>query len=99
MSASLWKIGYRCISDDDIKSGFNFRKSSLKCVNQFKSLLDQTCSNCEHDSMDRADIYLELVSSKVKTVGKERRRLRVATWNFSGLCSARKQKEVGELLV
>ena len=25
-------------------------------------------------------------------------RLRVATWNFSGLCSDHKQKEVGELL-
>ena len=25
--------------------------------------------------------------------------MRVATWNFSGLCSERKQKEVGELLV
>ena len=99
VSASLRKIGYRCVLDDEIKSGFNFRKSSLKCVNRFKSLLDETCSNCEHDSIDRADIDLELVSSKVKTGGKERRRLRVATWNFSGLCSERKQKEVGELLV
>ena len=99
VSASLRKIGYRCVLDDEIKSGSNFRKSSLKCVNRFKSLLDETCSNCEHDSIDRADIDLELVSSKVKTVGKERRRLRVATWNFSGLCSERKQKEVVELLV
>ena len=30
---------------------------------------------------------------------KQERRLRVATWNFSGLCSDRKQKEVGQLLV
>ena len=30
---------------------------------------------------------------------KRERRLRVATWNFSRLCSDRKQKEVGELLV
>ena len=29
---------------------------------------------------------------------KWEKRLRVATWNFSGLCSDRKQKEVGELL-
>ena len=29
---------------------------------------------------------------------KRERRLRVATWNFSGLGSERKQKEVGELL-
>ena len=31
--------------------------------------------------------------------GREReRRLRVATWNFSGLGSERRQKEIGELL-
>ena len=30
--------------------------------------------------------------------GKKDRRLRVSTWNFSGLCSERKQREVGELL-
>ena len=27
------------------------------------------------------------------------RKLRIATWNFSGLCSEHKQKEVGELLL
>ena len=37
-----------------------------------------------------ADVNLEAVSSKVKTLGnKKERRLRVATctWNLSGLCS------------
>ena len=29
---------------------------------------------------------------------RQERKLRVGTWNFSGLCNERKQKEVGELL-
>ena len=43
---------------------------------------------------------MDLVGSKAKRlVGNKRERiLRVATWNFSGLCSDGKQKEVGELL-
>ena len=43
---------------------------------------------------------MNLVGNKVKALrGKEReRRLRVATWNFSGLGSERKQTEIGELL-
>ena len=43
---------------------------------------------------------MDLVGSKAKTLlgNKRERKLRVAIWNFSGLCSDRKQKEVGELL-
>ena len=43
---------------------------------------------------------MNLVRNKVKALGgREReRRLSVATWNFSGLGSERKQKEIGELL-
>ena len=29
---------------------------------------------------------------------RQERKIRVGTWNFSGLCSQHKQKEVGELL-
>ena len=45
-------------------------------------------------------IDVNLVGNEVKALGgREReRRLRVATWNFSGLGSERKQKEIGELL-
>ena len=41
-----------------------------------------------------------LVEGKVKALGgnKRERRLRVATWNFSGLGSECKQKEAEELL-
>ena len=43
------------------------------------------------------NVNVDLVGSKAKTlVGNKRgRRLRVATWTFSGLCSDRKEKEVG----
>ena len=43
---------------------------------------------------------MNLVGNKVKALkGREReRRLRIATWNFSGLGRERKQKEIGELL-
>ena len=45
-------------------------------------------------------IDVNLVGNNVKALGgREReRRLRVATWNFSGLGSGRKLKEIGELL-
>ena len=46
-------------------------------------------------------IYIDCFRSKVGTLGKSavKKRLRVATWNFSGLSSERKQKEAGEYLV
>ena len=36
--------------------------------------------------------------AKALVRNKRKRKLRLATWNFSGLCSDRKQKEIGELL-
>ena len=43
---------------------------------------------------------MDLVGNKAKTLlgNKWERKLRVATWNFSGLCSDPKQKEVGKWL-
>ena len=39
------------------------------------------------------------VCQNVKVVkGQNGRKLRIGTWNFSGLCSERKQKEISELL-
>ena len=45
-------------------------------------------------------VDVDLVGSKGKKLvgNKQESRLRVATWNFSGLCGDRKQKDVGELL-
>ena len=49
---------------------------------------------------DRANVDVDLVGSKAKALvrNKRKKKLRLATWNFSGLCSDRKQKEIGELL-
>ena len=48
---------------------------------------------------DRVNVDVDLVGSKAKALvrNKRERKLRVATWNFAGLCSDRKQKEIGEL--
>ena len=45
-------------------------------------------------------VDVNVVGRRVKEVNgfKRERKLRIATWNFSGLCSEQKQKEVGELL-
>ena len=50
---------------------------------------------------DGVNVVVDLVGSKTKALveNKRERRLRVVTGNFSGLCSASKQKEIGELLV
>ena len=49
---------------------------------------------------DRVNVDVDLVGRKEKAMvrNKRERKLRLATWNFSGLCSDRKQKEIGELL-
>ena len=97
VSATLRKIGCRCVLDEQIKSKPT-RSSSITCVNRFEVLVDKECRSDKCCS--EVNIDLETVSSKVGALeDKRERRLRVATWNFSGLCSERKQKEVGELLV
>ena len=98
VSASIRKVGYRCVLDEQVKSSCKEKAASLKCDNRFELLMDEECSTNECDGMGGVD--LEVVSNRVKVLEdkkKQRRRLRVATWNFSGLCSERKQKEVGEL--
>ena len=98
VSARLRKIGYRCVLDEQVKSNCSSDVASLKCVNRFDLLVNEECSSQKCNN--KVDVDLEVVSSKGKTLGnKKERSLRVATWNFSGLCSERKQKEVGELLV
>ena len=49
---------------------------------------------------DRVNVDVDLVGSKAKALvrNKRKRKLRLATWNFSGLYSDGKQKEIGELL-
>ena len=68
--------------------------SEVDRVNRFSSLHVED-SSLDDDGEDDDSVDVDCVRS---TLGKSARkkRLRVATWNFSGLCS--KQKEVGEYL-
>ena len=49
---------------------------------------------CEAGVPEGSEVNLSVVSERMSCQGKKDRRLRVATWNFSGLCSKRKQREV-----
>ena len=72
----------------------------IDCINRFEPLSKQADSSCRDDHIDSLHVDVNLVQRKVKALGgnKRERRLSVATWNFSGLGSECKQKEVGELL-
>ena len=108
VSSSLRKIGCRCVLDDDIRGKVRSKPVHVYCVNRFEPLTSEKASSsstsglCSGENIDNMHIDVKLVGNKVKALGgREReRRLRVATctWNFSGLSSERKQKEIGELL-
>ena len=70
-------------------------------MNRFDQL-DQAGSSCSDKYMDSVDVNVDVnvLSNRIKAVLENKResRLRVATRNFSGLCSERRQKEVGEVL-
>ena len=74
----------------------------IDCINTFEPLCEQADSSCSNEHIDTLHhhVNVNLVKGKVKALGgnKRERRLRVATWNFSGLGSEHKQKEVEELL-
>ena len=38
------------------------------------------------------------IRSQVRVAERGERKVRIATWNFSGICSQRKQKEVARVL-
>ena len=106
VSASLRKIGCRCVLDD-VKSGVKVKSRPIECFNQYEPLTQLDYSNETVSSSlnsdaqnDRVNVDVDLVCSKAKALvrNKRERKLRLATWNFSGLCSDRKQKEIGELL-
>ena len=106
MSASLRKIGCRCVLDD-VKSGVKVKSRPVECFNRYEPLTQLDYSNETVSSSlnsdaqnDRVNVDVDLVGRKAKALvrNKRERKLRVVTWNFSGLCSDRKQKEIGELL-
>ena len=97
---------YRCVLDD-VKSGVKVKSRPIECFDRYVPLpqLDysnETVSSSLNSDVenDRVNVDVDLVGSTAKALvrTKRERRLRLATWNISGLCSDRKQKEVGELL-
>ena len=53
---------------------------------------------CAAGVPEGSEVNLSVVSERMSGQGKKDRILRVTTWNFSGLRSESKQREVGELL-
>ena len=92
----LRKIGCRCVLDEN-KDVVYQKPVELQCANRFKQLSIGVESE---EPSDTVSVDVDVVGGRVKEVNgfKKERKLRIATWNFSGLCSERKQKEVGELL-
>ena len=106
VSASLRKIGCRCVLDD-FKTGIKVKSRPIECFNRYEPLTQLDYSNETVSSSLNSDVKnyrvnvdVYLVGSKAKALvrNKRERKLILATWNFSGLCSDRKQMEIGELL-
>ena len=78
-----------------------FRKSlragsvllNIACSNRFSSLVDE-------DVYVGGELNIDVVRQEACEVKRVRfaRKLKIATWNFAGLCSERKQKEISEVL-
>ena len=105
VSASLRKIGCRCVLDD--VNGVIVKCRPINFFYRYEPLTQLDYSNETVSSSlnsdvqnDRVNVDLDLVGSKEKALvrNKRERKLRLATWHLLGLCSDRKQKEIGELL-
>ena len=97
VSANLRKIGCRCVIDEQVRKSCKSRVMSVPvhCVNRIESLAVDTCSD---DNVEDVPV-VDSVALKTKVLAsKMRKQLRLATWNVSGLCSERKQKEIADLL-
>jgi hypothetical protein len=96
ISACLRKIGCRCVLDEVSKViGKKKMHEVIPCVNRFSQLAVDHVPSDGVTEVEPVDVTA--VSTKMKEVQGERK-LRIATWNFSGLSSERKQKEVSEIL-
>ena len=60
-------------------------------------MVEEDTEECREVSRESV-VNVTDVHSKVRVAGREARKVRVATWNFSGICSQRKQKEVAGVL-
>ena len=96
ISACSRRIGCRCMLDEN-KRAQEAVCVDIPCVNRFAQLADEceSVDDGEQSSFvsggEGGDLSIESVSA-----GKAYRKLKVATWNFSGLCSEHKQREVAE---
>ncbi len=75
------------------------KNEQLVCSNRFEplSVVEPVGSGIECKS-DSEHVDLNRMRENVVAGNRQERKLRVGTWNVSGLCSEHKQKEVGELL-
>ena len=95
ISACLRRIGCRCMLDENERAREAVRVD-VPCVNRFAQLAHE----CESVDGEQSSVVsggeggdLPVVKQSL-SAGKAYRKLKVVTWNFSGLCSERKQKEV-----
>ena len=97
VSANLRKIGCRCVIDEQVRKSCKSRVMSVPvhCVNRFESLTVDTCSD---DNVEDVPVVDSVVLKTKVLASKMHKQLRLATWNVSGLCSERKQKEIADLL-
>ena len=92
LSAKLRKIGCRCVLDDGREELVRC-SLPIACSNRFHSLKDDDVTIKKRDCVEVLQGGLQSRSAYHREYG-----LRVGSWNFSGLCSQRKQKEVSEVL-
>ena len=100
ISACLKRIGCRCVLDENERV-WEAVCVDISCVNRFAQLADEceSVDDGEQSSVESGGEGGDLpVVKQSLSAGKTCRKLKVATWNFSGLCSERKQKEVAEIL-
>ena len=89
------------------KSAVKVKSRPIECLNRYEPLTpldysnETVSSSLNSDAQKyRVNVDVDLVGNKARALVRTKweRRLRLATWNFSGLCNDRKLKEVGELL-
>ena len=91
ISACLRKIGCRCVLDESQKAWESAGvQVNIACSNRFSSLVDE-------DVYVGGELNIDVVRQEACEV-QIARKLKIATWNFAGLCSERKQKEISEVL-
>ena len=88
----LGRLGVaRCVLDEQVRNKCRSKLLDIQCVNRFELLVSQICDNDElmeclsGDEHVHSGLDVQLVGDRVRALGGSDRRLRIATWNFSGL--------------